>query len=358
MRRRLTEAASRQVMVLGLVAILVASAGCRRGPAATPDTQGRVADAADVLSSGQRRSIADYLEFVESERGVDFRVVVLGDSETDLAREALTRYEALDIGSRTAGRGLLLLVDAGGAEARVEVGYELEDRVRDAEASSMIRELLAPYFATGNVAAGIEAATERLVEILEPTRQEISAASPLIGSGGAGATAALLEGIDSLTPETRVRLAEILVPQPRPEDCVNLELALMHRGIYYRDAPMYDEAWRRANRPDLPARRLKAIAREWDGPFAVETSGDHAITYYTGEKAKRWGPQFLRRTDEGWIVEASAVARYIVYDYANNAWYALDGDYPYLGLVKRVYDMRRVSLRQRGAAWMIDGAAQ
>lgn len=135
---------------------------------------------------------------------------------------------------------------------------------------------------------------------------------------------------------------------------MHLEMALMHRGIYYRDAPMYDEAWRRASRPDLPARRLKAIAREWEGPFAVETSGDSAITYFTGDKAKRWGPQFLRRTGDGWIIEASAVARYIVYDYSNNAWYALDGDYPHLALVQRVYDMKRVSLRQRGAAWMIE----
>ncbi len=356
MSPRFLAAASRRAIVLGLVAIVAASAGCRREPASTPDARAKVADAADVLSAGQSRSIADYLEFVESERGVDFRVVVLADAGTDLAREAVARYETLGIGSRTAGKGLLLLVDPGAAEARVEVGYELEHRVRDAEASSMIRDLLAPYFATGDVAAGIEAATERLVEILEPTRQEAAAASPLIGSGGAGATAALLEGIDSLTPKTRARLAEILVPQPRPEDCVHLELALMHRGIYYRDAPMYDEAWRRANRPDLPARRLKAIAREWDGPFAVEASGDHAITYYTGDKARRWGPQFLRRTDEGWIVEASAVARFIVYDYSNNAWYALDGDYPHLALVKRVYDMKRVSLRGRGAAWMIDRA--
>ena len=39
---------------------------------------------------------------------------------------------------------------------------------------------------------------------------------------------------------------------------------------------------------------------------------------------------------------------------SNNGWYALDGEYPYLALVKRVYDMKRVSLRQRGPAWMID----
>ena len=169
------------------------------------------------------------------------------------------------------------------------------------------------------------------------------------------ATAALFEGIDRLTPETRVRLRTILVPQATPEECVRLEMALMHKGIYFRDAPMYDGAWRRANRPDLPARRLEAIAAEWDAPFKIARSGNHAIAYFEGEKAVRWGPHFLRRTDEGWIIDGSSVARYIVYDYSNR-WVAVDGDYPYLALIRGVYDMQHGSLRDRGPAWMIRSA--
>jgi uncharacterized membrane protein YgcG len=354
MLNRALQAVLSPTLVIGLVSGLAISAGCRRETVARPVEAVRVLDAAGVLSERQRMSIADYLEFVESERGVDYRVVVMDEAKTDLVREGVSRYERLRIGESTGGEGLLLLVNVGSREARVEVGYDLEHRVRDVEASSMIREFLAPYFASGEVASGIEASVERLVDVLEPSRQEPAAERPFIRSGGAGATEALLKGIDRLTPETKARLEKIMVPQAAPEDCVELEMALMHRGIYHRDVPMYDEAWRRANRPALPARRLKEIAREWDGPFEVKRVGDHAIAYFTGEKALRWGPQFLRRTDDGWIVDASLVARFIVYDYSNQHWYAVEDDYPYLAIIQSVYSMQRGSLRQRGPVWVID----
>ena len=86
----------------------------------------------------------------------------------------------------------------------------------------------------------------------------------------------------------------------------------------------------------------------------VEQAGDHAISYFQGNKGSLWGPQFLQLTDSGWIIDASSVAEFIVYDYSNQFWYAVDGDYPYLALIKKVYDMKRVSLNQRGRAWMID----
>jgi uncharacterized membrane protein YgcG len=352
MRGGVSRASLRPAVAAGLLAALAIAAGCRgRAEEAAPEPV-LVTDSADVLSERERLRIESYLEFIEAERGVDYRVVVMNQPKADLAREGVTRYEDLGIGARTGGRGLLLLVNMAAGEARVEVGYDLEHRVRDVEASSMIRDLLAPYFASGEVGIGIEASVERLVEVLEPSRQEAPAGRPLGRSGGAGATAALFEGIDRLTPETRARLQTILVPQATPGECVRLEMALLHKGIYFRDAPMYDDAWRRANRPDLPARRLKAIAAEWDGPFKIASSGDHAIAYFEGDRAVRWGPNFLRRTDAGWIVDGSAVARYIVYDYSNR-WVAVDGDYPYLALIQGVYDMQASALHDRGPAWMM-----
>lgn len=345
-------------LTVGLAAALSLATGCDREgedvvSEPTHSSDRRLTDSADALSASQRQSISDYLEFVAAERKVDYRVVVLDDEAEDLVAEGTALFERMQIGVRTEGRGLLLLVNLRTKEARVEVGYALEHRVRDVEASSMITQFLAPYFASGQIAAGIEASVERLVDLLDPSSEEPTTAPTLVGSGGAGANAALLEGIDRLTPETKAKLGTILVPQASPEDCVELEMTLMRRGIYYRDVPMYDDAWRRAQRPDLPAERLRAIAREWGGPFYVERNGAHAITYFTGDKGMRWGPQFLRRTDAGWIIDASSVAEYIVYDYSNRGWYALDGDYPYLALLRSVYDMKLVSLRNRGSAWTI-----
>ena len=75
-------------------------------------------------------------------------------------------------------------------------------------------------------------------------------------------------------------------------------------------------------------------------------------TYRKGEKALYTGPQFLRRTEEGWILDTSTVFKFI-YDYSNR-WVAVDGDYPYLALIKSVYDMKRVTMQNRGPAWVID----
>lgn len=340
-----------------VLSTLAGFSGCRIAEGDVASKRARVLDAAHILSTKQRMSIEHYLAWVVSERGVDYRVVVLGRAPDDLARESASTYERLEIGSDTDGRGLLLFVDVGTGEARVEVGYALEHRIRDAEASSMIGDFLAPYFASSQAAMGIEASVERLVDVLEPSRDD-SHERPVLGSGGAGATEELLEGIESLTPKTKARLQVLMVPQPQPEDCLRLEMALMKRGIYYRNTLMYDEAWRSAVRPDLPAQRLKDIARDWSGPFSIERTGDYAITYFVGEKAERFGPHFLRRTTDGWIIDASATAEYVVYDYSNRAWFAIEDDYPYLELVRRAYDMKRVSLRSKRIAWMIDWARE
>lgn len=338
---------------LGLTLALLLSAGCTGRAEEEPVEASRLTDSAGVLSREQRSSIEDYLGFIVSDRGIDYRVVVVDTLRTGIEREAVSRYQSMAIGSQTDGKGLLLLVDVRSREARVEIGYELEYRVRDVEASSMIRNLLAPYFASGDIGAGIEASVERLVEVLESSPEEPTAQAPLVGSGGGGATEALLEGIDSLTPETKVRLQAILVPQERPEDCVKLEMALMRRGIYYQEAPIYDQEWRKNLWPSFPPARLRTIARDWEGPFEIERVGDHAIAYRRGEKSVRIGPQFLRKIEAGWIIDASSVFKYVVYDYSNH-WFLRDGDYPYLPLVKSVYAMQPGSSKKFGKAWMLD----
>ena len=46
-----------------------------------------------------------------------------------------------------------------------------------------------------------------------------------------------------------------------------------------------------------------------------------------------------------------AAARWIVYDVSNDGWYALDGDYPYLALLRAAMRLRRARLGSGRAAW-------
>ena len=205
-----------------------------------------------------------------------------------------------------------------------------------------------------------QAATERSDPIADPvvapTRQESPRTELPAPRRGLEAAAARLEGINELTRRTKARLQRIMVPQNRPEDSVHLEIALMQRGIYYPDVPLYDEAWRRRERPERPPDRYQAVARRLAVPFEVERTADYAIVYFPGENRRRNGPWFLRNTNAGWVLETSVVYEKIIYDLSSQ-WYALDGDYPYLELLQRVYSMRRVTSRRHGAAWAVDPAA-
>lgn len=158
--------------------------------------------------------------------------------------------------------------------------------------------------------------------------------------------------IEELTPETKMMLGKIMVPQASPERCVRLEIALMRQGFYYRDVTLYDKAWRRPVATSAPSRQLKADAREMEGQFAVKLDGGHAIAYFQGGKARVVGPRFLRLTEAGWILDTSSVYDNIIYG-SENHWAAVDGDYPYLRLLKSVYDMKPVRLEKRGRAWAI-----
>jgi hypothetical protein len=261
----------------------------------------------------------------------------------------------------------LLLVDPSEQAVRVEVGYALEPYVTDLDASRMLSDYLAPYFRSGATSAGIEASIEALVDTLRPhlvtapadEAAQVARVDPpeparRPPSGGGGASHDLLRELpnDRLDDATRDALRTILVPQPEPRQARDLEIALLHKGLYFQEAALYDEAWRRAQRPSFAAARLREIARQWDRPYEILIEEPLAVAYYLDAGAL--GPTFLRRERGGWIIDASEGARTIVYDYSNQGWYARDGDSGYLALLRRALPLERVALRGGGSAWTLE----
>ena len=124
----------------------------------------------------------------------------------------------------------------------------------------MLSEYLAPRSGEGVTSAAIEAAIEALIETLRPHLEvdgslladDGSTAEPPDGgssrrrfrhefpSGGGGASLDLLRDLPSDRPdgETRDRLLAIVVPQPDPRQARDLEIALMHRGIYFQEGTL------------------------------------------------------------------------------------------------------------------------
>lgn len=70
------------------------------------------------------------------------------------------------IGQKGKNNGVLLLVDAGERQVRIEVGYGLEGTLTDAQSFLIIHNVIVPRFRRGDYAGGITAGTDAILSVL------------------------------------------------------------------------------------------------------------------------------------------------------------------------------------------------
>lgn len=70
------------------------------------------------------------------------------------------------IGQQGKNNGVLLIVDAGEKQIRIEVGYGLEGTLTDAQSFLIIHDVIAPRFRQGDFAGGITAGTDAILSVL------------------------------------------------------------------------------------------------------------------------------------------------------------------------------------------------
>jgi len=329
-----------------LTALLVAIPACERAvaPAAS------LVDRASRLSADERARVERYLDFVKQEESIDYRVV-LADPGTTASPESSARewFEELDVGGSRDGRGLLLWIDPERSLARVEVGYALEGVIPDPAAAWIIEAYLAPRVRGAELGPAVEATAEGLIDRIRPRLEELAEAKASPGSGGAGARVDLGRPPDPPSPDP-APLA--LAPQPDPRAVRDLELAMMHEGHYDPRAAIYDEAWRHTRtRGNWTPERLREIADRFDQPYEVAEEGEYAVAYALD--APEVGPTLLRRERAGWIIDATAGARLVVYDYSNELWYLIDEPSPWVDLLREALELRPVRLEGGRSAWTL-----
>lgn len=132
------------------------------------------------------------------------------------------------------------------------------------------------------------------------------------------------------------------VPQDSPEQTYLLEWELLSKGMYCYDLPMFDPEWRKRGKEILYSSSYKNTAAKFSVPHKVYIEGDYAVIYFPDNQSE--GPDFLYKDSAGWILDRTAVWDNIHYNYFNTAWFAYDGDYPYLKLLKKVYSLQRIKL--------------
>jgi len=88
-----------------------------------------------------------------------------GENLEDVANRLFQQWR---LGQKKLDNGVLLVVFIEDRKLRIEVGYGLEGVLPDAEASQIIRNVIAPHFREQRYAAGLEAATIAVFERIKP----------------------------------------------------------------------------------------------------------------------------------------------------------------------------------------------
>jgi uncharacterized protein len=146
-----------------LLALTVASAAW---PAAQiPSAPDRwVTDTAAFLSAGTRQQLDDRLAAYEQQTGHQVLVWIgrttSGDSVEDWSARA---FQAWKVGRRGLDDGLVLFIFSDDHRLRIEVGYGLEERIPDAVASRVIRDVLVPGIRAGDRDAAVSAGVDALL---------------------------------------------------------------------------------------------------------------------------------------------------------------------------------------------------
>ena len=290
--------------------------------AKSPDVAPLVEDEAALLSETTEASITNWQAALLRQYDIDYRVWTVPSSD-DLSALVVRHFENAGVGSlSSSGRGLLLVVDAGGARVRLEVARELEHVFVDSFIAFIEREQMAPFFASGRVGDGIVAASE----LIAGRAEEAVAASTLIeraavatsAGGGAESRAGIDEGYERPTAVA----ASDAGAGSFPLDTVSAYLAAMAADDASPDLDLYTPATRELMSGHLVTRgQMSNLVRTYQAcpQPRVREQGDFAVVDYpvNGERCSPW---FLERSaDARWRLDLLTMQRAVRFD-TQNRW--------------------------------------
>lgn len=150
---------------------------------AFPELTGRVVDSAGILSPEDRASLEATLAQLERDTTVQVVVASVPRIEGAIEDYSLRLAEHWGIGQAETDNGALVLVSIEDRRARIEVGYGLEGAIPDGLAGRIIRNELAPRFASGEYASGLAATA---LALGQAARGEYRAPAAPAGPGAQG----------------------------------------------------------------------------------------------------------------------------------------------------------------------------
>lgn len=159
--------------LLGALALLVAACSPlskaqpgdveTQGKAPAIALKGRVTDAAGLLGPQEREHLADMLQGFEQATSHQMVVVTVPSLNGQDVKTFTTELgNAWGIGRKGHDDGVLVLLAPNEREARIGVGYGLEETLPDDFCQQVMDELMVPRFQKGDWAKGVEAGVTAL----------------------------------------------------------------------------------------------------------------------------------------------------------------------------------------------------
>jgi uncharacterized protein len=130
--------------------------------------QSWVNDYAGVFSSAQASALNNKLNEFEYRTSTQIFVVTLDDNGGYPASQLAPLIgEKWGVGQKGKDNGLLVVLDMQDRDAFISTGYGLEEYIPDAIASRIIQNEIIPNFKNGDYYAGVDAATDVMISLLD-----------------------------------------------------------------------------------------------------------------------------------------------------------------------------------------------
>jgi len=127
------------------------------------EPRGFVNDYANVISASDELQLFSAISELRQKTGVEIAVVTIQSLEGGDIDDFTNRlFEKWGIGQKGADNGLMFLCAMKDRKMRIEVGYGLEGTILDSKAGRIRRDIITPYFKSGNPSQGIVAGVAAL----------------------------------------------------------------------------------------------------------------------------------------------------------------------------------------------------
>jgi uncharacterized protein len=158
------------------------------GLAPIPPLAARVTDLTQTLSAAERGALEAKLADWEARTTNQLAVLIVPSTQPEpIEAYSIRVAEAWKVGRKGQDNGALIVVAKNDRKVRIEVGYGLEGSLTDLTSRRIIAEDIAPRFREGRFAAGLDAAVDRIIDVVgkgEPLPPARTAASERRGGGG------------------------------------------------------------------------------------------------------------------------------------------------------------------------------